>query len=176
MPTHLLSLDALLAILRNLENSHMTGHMIEGGVASGHAKKPGSEQTDLSSSAGIIFTTSNGQETMSSLPHSSTSTERETNGQTPRLSSSLSAASGLPHSDSLPAMTLAQMRKMSKSEEVVGAAALGQGKSASGRQMGVAMCQQEGVVGDGEGVELVMPSSKELLSLRQRKKVGNYST
>ena len=157
----------------------MTGHMIERGAATDQ-KKPGNEQTELSNSAGIIFTTSGGQEVMSYLPpmKSLTSSERAQDGQRQRvvLSSSLSAGSGLPHSDSLPAITLTEMRKISRSEEVVGAQAPGKGKPASGRHIGVAMCQQQGggTKGDEDdsGLELVMPSSKELLKVRQRKKVG----
>ena len=120
-------------------------------------RKAGHNQTELSSSAGIIFTTSstsNGQEMTSSPPSKK----------------GVATSGNFHHSDSLPAMTLTKMQQMSKSEEVV--AVETSGKSASGYQVGVAVCQQEGVAGDEDkGMELVLPSSKELLKVRQRKKV-----
>lgn len=171
MPTHLLSLDALLAILHSLGNGHMTGHMIEQGVTTSGSKKSTNEPNDLSSSAGIIFTTSasSGQDVTSSL---TPMTSSELAGQKIAASKSLGASGGFRHSDSLPVMTLAEMKKISRSEEVVGGVAMGKGKSASGRQVGMAMCEEEGVAVDSEGgMELVVPSSKELLRVRQRKKV-----
>lgn len=169
MPTHLLSLDALLAILNGLENGHMTGHMTEQDMSSSGPKKP---TTELSNSAGIIFTTSGasgGQEVTSSLLPQTSS---ELTGQKLALSKSLSGTSGFRHSDSLPAMTLTEMRKISKSEEVVGGLPIGRGKAASGRQVGVAMYQKEGVGSEDDGgMEMALPSSKELLRVRQRKKV-----
>ena len=175
MPTHLLSLDALLAIAYNLENDHMTSHMINQDTPT-NANKPDSAQTELSNSAGIIFTSSGGQEVMSSslpsLPSLPPSAERS--GQNLTISTSLSVTGELAHSDSLPAMTLTEMRRVSRSEEVVGVG-VGRAKSASGHQVGVAMCQQEGVASskdDVGGVEMVLPSSKELLAVRQRKKVS----
>ena len=172
MPTHLLSLDALLAILNSLENGHMIDHMTEQDLSSLGQKKLTSEQTELSNSAGIIFTTSSasGGQEMTSLLLPPTSTELT--GQKLSLSKSLSVTSGFRHSDSLPAMTLTEMRKISKSEEVVGGVAGGRGKAASGRQVGVTMCQKEGAVSEDDGgMELALPSSKELLQVRQRKKV-----
>ena len=169
MPTHLLSLDALLAVLNSLENGHMTGHMTEQDLSSAGHKTP---QTELSNSAGIIFTTSGasgGEEVTSSLLPLTSS---ELAGQKLVLSKSLSGTSGFRHSDSLPAMTLTEMRKISKSEEVVGDVATGRGKAASGRQVGVAMCQKEGAGSEDDvGMEIALPSSKELLQVRQRKKV-----
>lgn len=170
MPTHLLSLDALLAIVYNLENGHMTSHMIDQSSSSS-AKKLGKDQTELSSSAGIIFTGSDRQEvtSLSSPP----SAERA--GQKIAISTSLSLSGGMSHSDSLPAMTLTEMRKVSRSEEVVGPV-VGRAKSASGRQVGVAMCRQEGVASsddDDGAVEMVLPTSQELLAIRQRKKVSS---
>ena len=96
-------------------------------------------------------------------------------GQKIAISTSLSLSGGMSHSDSLPAMTLTEMRKVSRSEEVVGPV-VGRAKSASGRQVGVAMCQQEGVASsddDDGAVEMVLPTSQELLAVRQRKKVSS---
>ena len=177
MPTHLLSLDALLAILHHLEHGHMTSHMIEQGRAADQNNIT-NNHSDLSNSAGIIFTTSDSQEVTSSLPHQSLE-----GGQKLTVSTSFSApsGSGFRHSDSLPAMTLTDMRNISRSAEVVGGdgGAMGGGggkvKPASGRQVGVAMCLEGGAVATGEedgGLEVTLPTSKELLAVRQRKKVS----
>ena len=177
MPTHLLSLDALLAILHHLENGHMTSHMIEKGRTSDQ-NRPSNSHLDINNSAGIIFTTSDRQEVTSSLPHQSPSSSSEER-QKLTLSTSLSATTGFHHSDSLPAMTLTDMKNISRSAEMVGGEGRvlgggGRGKPASGRQVGVAMCQEGGVVlmgvEDG-GLEITLPTSKELLAVRQRKKV-----
>ena len=178
MPTHLLSLDALLAILHHLEHGHMTSHMIEQGSTSDQNRLT-NNHSDINNSAGIIFTTSDSQEGTSSLPHQSPD---RAEGQKLAISASFSApsGSGFRHSDSLPAMTLTDMRNISRSAEVVGGeggvvgGGGGRGKPASGRQVGVAMCLEGGVVVTGEedgGMEVTMPTSKELLAVRQRKKV-----
>ncbi len=177
MPTHLLSLDALLAILHHLEHGHMTSHMIEQGGASDQ-NALSNNHSDLSNSAGIIFTTSDRQEVTSSLPHQSL----EAGGQKLTVSTSFSApsGSGFRHSDSMPAMTLTDMRNISRSAEIVGGeggvVGGGSGKPASGRQVGVAMCLEGGVVvvtgEEDEGLEVALPPSKELLAVRQRKKVS----
>ena len=180
MPTHLLSLDALLAILHHLENGHMTSHMIEKGRASDQSRSS-NNHLDINNSAGIIFTTSDREEVTSSLHHQQSSSSEEKQKLT--LSTSLSTTSGFRHSDSLPAMTLTDMKNISRSAEMVGGegGVLGggrRGKPASGRQAGVAMCQEGGVVVTGEedgGLEISLPTSKELLSVRQRKKVSKLS-
>ena len=174
MPTHLLSLDALLAILHHLENGHMTSHMINQGRTSDQAR-PTNNHSDISNSAGIIFTTSDTQEVTSSLqPKSSSSLE---GGQKLTLSASFSATPGFHHTDSLPAMTLTDMKNISRSAEVMGGdGGVGRGKPASGRQVGVAICQERGggvATGDEDrGLEVALPTSKELLAVRQRKKVS----
>ena len=179
MPTHLLSLDALLAILHHLEHGHMTSHMIQQGSGASDQNTLPNNHSDLSNSAGIIFMTSDRQEVTSSLPHQSPA-----GGQKLTVSASFSApsGSGFHHSDSLPAMTLTDMKNISRSAEVVGGeggvvgGGGGRGKPASGRQVGVAMCLEGGVVvatrEEDEGLEVAaLPSSKELLAVRQRKKV-----
>ena len=179
MPTHLLSLDALLAILHHLEHGHMTSHMIQQGRGASDQNTLPNNHSDLSNSAGIIFTTSDRQEVTSSLPHHSPE-----GGQKLTVSASFSApsGSGFRHSDSLPAMTLTDMKNISRSAEIVGGeegvvgGGGGKGKPASGRQMGVAMCLESKVVvvtgEEDEGLEVAaLPSSKELLAVRQRKKV-----
>ena len=174
MPTHLLSLDALLAILHHLEHGHMTGHMIKQGRASDQNRLP-NNHSDINNSAGIIFTTSDRQEVTSSLPHQSLG-----GGQKLTVSTSFSSpsGSGFRHSDSLPAMTLTDMKNISRSAEIVGdeGGRVGRGKPASGRQMGMAMCLEGGVVmgEEDEGLEVTLPTSKELLAVRQRKKVHLY--
>lgn len=180
MPTHLLSLDALLAILHHLEHGHMTSHMIQQGRGASDQNTLPNNHSDLSNSAGIIFTTSDRQEVTSSLPHQSPE-----GGQKLTVSASFSvpSRSSFRHSDSLPAMTLTEMKNISRSAEVVGGeggvvgGGGGRGKPASGRQVGVAMCLEGGVVvvtgEEDEGLEVALPSSKELLAVRQRKKVIN---
>jgi hypothetical protein len=80
-------------------------------------------------------------------------------------------------------MTLTDMRNISRSAELVGGEGgmVGggggrTGKPASGRQVGVAMCLEGGVVvvtgEEDEGLEVALPPSKELLAVRQRKKVS----
>ena len=79
-------------------------------------------------------------------------------------------------------MTLAGMKNISRSAEVVGGqsgssvASGGRGaKPASGHQVGVALCLEGGVVlgEESKGLEISLPTSKELLAVRQRKKVRN---
>ena len=159
----------------------MTSHMIQQGRGASDQNTLPNNHSDLSNSAGIIFTTSDRQEVTSSLSHQS-----PVGGQKLTVSASFSvpSGSGFRHSDSLPAMTLTEMKNISRSAEVVGGeggvvgGGGGRGKPASGRQVGVAMCLEGGVIvvtGAGEedeGLEVALPTSKELLAVRQRKKVS----
>ena len=142
----------------------MTGHMIELSTETTTEKKVLSS-TQLSNTAGLIFTTSEGQEVGREVMPSH---------QQEAMSSSLTVPPTFHQSESLPALTLKEMKALSRSDDVIDRRT--NGKPASGYQAGVGMCDGDSVMSDsvrGDGVLNMkpLPSSKELLELRQQKKV-----